>query len=114
MELTGGKILVSRSGDLKTMEEILTETTTLVSNLTDAMDATAMRLKETFNEEITKIQGQARDHFEKILLEHRRSTMQLETSERGGEEKKNKREPDNPTKSCKARGSDLRVHFKVV
>jgi large subunit ribosomal protein L17e len=22
------------------------------------------------------------------------------------------REPDNPTKSCKARGSDLRVHFK--
>ncbi|KAF7846539.1 hypothetical protein BT93_L4184 [Corymbia citriodora subsp. variegata] len=23
------------------------------------------------------------------------------------------REPDNPTKSCKARGSDLRVHFKV-
>ncbi|KAL0003009.1 hypothetical protein SO802_016790 [Lithocarpus litseifolius] len=24
------------------------------------------------------------------------------------------REPDNPTKSCKARGSDLRVHFKVL
>ena len=23
------------------------------------------------------------------------------------------REPDNPTKSCKARGSNLRVHFKV-
>ncbi|KAJ6374492.1 hypothetical protein OIU78_030075 [Salix suchowensis] len=23
------------------------------------------------------------------------------------------REPDNQTKSCKARGSDLRVHFKV-
>ncbi|KAJ6410385.1 hypothetical protein OIU84_007182, partial [Salix udensis] len=22
------------------------------------------------------------------------------------------REPDNQTKSCKARGSDLRVHFK--
>ncbi|KAH1040635.1 hypothetical protein J1N35_042378 [Gossypium stocksii] len=22
------------------------------------------------------------------------------------------KEPDNPTKSCKARGSDLRVHFK--
>ena len=47
MELIGGKISVSISGDLKTMEEILTETTTLVSNLTDAMDATAMRLKET-------------------------------------------------------------------
>ncbi|GAY51059.1 hypothetical protein CUMW_131360 [Citrus unshiu] len=24
------------------------------------------------------------------------------------------KEPDNPTKSCKARGSDLRVHFKVA
>ncbi|KAJ6764208.1 hypothetical protein OIU74_023147, partial [Salix koriyanagi] len=22
------------------------------------------------------------------------------------------REPDNPTKSCKAKGCDLRVHFK--
>lgn len=24
------------------------------------------------------------------------------------------KEPKNPTKSCKARGSNLRVHFKVV
>ena len=47
-ELTDGKISVSRSGDLKTMEEILTETTTVVSNLTDAMDATAMRLRAVF------------------------------------------------------------------
>lgn len=24
------------------------------------------------------------------------------------------REPDNPSKSCKAKGSNLRVHFKVI
>jgi ribosomal protein uL22 len=30
----------------------------------------------------------------------------------GGKQVKYAREPDNGTKSCKARGSDLRVHFK--
>lgn len=101
---------LSKSWDLKTVEEIQAEdkrkTTKLVSNLTNVIEVKTMRLKEieskyaetsislsnvmsqkdamhqAFNEEITKIQQQARDHFEKISLEHAKSTMQLEAQKK--------------------------------
>ncbi|KAJ9698427.1 hypothetical protein PVL29_007490 [Vitis rotundifolia] len=101
---------LSKNWDLKTVEQIQADdkrkTTTLVSNLTNAIEVKTMRLKEieskyaetsislsnvmsqkdamhqAFNEEITKIQQQARDHFEKISLEHAKSTMQLEAQKK--------------------------------
>ncbi|KAK9279462.1 hypothetical protein L1049_013141 [Liquidambar formosana] len=97
-------------GDLKTVDDIQAEdkrkTKKLVSNLANTLEVKNMRLKEiegkynettlslthlmaqkdeihkAYNEEIRKMQKNARDHFEKIFTEHEKVRKQLEAQKK--------------------------------
>ncbi|KAL6963247.1 hypothetical protein U1Q18_049782 [Sarracenia purpurea var. burkii] len=118
-----------RSGDLKTISGLEAEderkTTRLVANLSNVIEVKNMRLKEieckynetsisvsnlmaqkdlmhrAYNEEIRKIQQNARSQLEKILKEHEKITMELESQSKELEKREKelqKREAQNENK----------------
>ncbi|KAF8396789.1 hypothetical protein HHK36_018422 [Tetracentron sinense] len=121
-----------KNGDLKTISEIVAEearkTTKLVSNLTNVIEVKNKHLKEmeckfnetsislnilmeekdklhqAYNEEIKKMQRNARDHFQKIFHEHEKLKLQLESQRKELElrgEELEKREAQNESERKK-------------